>query len=86
MKSSYPCSYRSNSGLPVHRYCKCSGAKRHLGYKKKPLRKDWIERVAVRLTVTTVLTDDNINRIADAMVILQDEEDTMTPVFSSRLS
>ena len=32
-----------------------------------------------------LLTDDNINRIADAIVILQDEEDTMTPVLERQL-
>jgi len=74
----------ANKGIK-YRYYKCSGAKRHLGCKKKPLRKDWIERVAVRLTVTTVLTDVNINRIADAILILQNEEDTMTPALENQL-
>ena len=39
----------------------------------------------MRLTVTTVLTDVNINRIADAILILQNEEDTMTPALENQL-
>ena len=49
------------------------------------LRKDWIERVAVLLTVQTVLTDVNIGRIADAILVMQEEEDTMTPALERQL-
>ena len=68
---------KSSVNRIVYRYYKCSGAKRHLGCKRKPLRKDWIERVAVLLTVNKVLTDSTIDRIADAIVAMQNEEDTM---------
>jgi len=69
----------------VYRYYKCSGAKRHLGCKRKPLRKDWIERVAVLLTVNKVLTVSTIDRIADAIVAMQNEEDTMIPALEHQL-
>ena len=68
-----------------YRYYKCSGAKRHLGCKRKPLRKDWIERVAVLLTINKVLTDSTIGRIADAIVAMQNEEDTMIPALEHQL-
>ena len=68
-----------------YRYCKCSGAKRSLGCHRKPLRKDWIERVAVLLTVRQVLTDETIDRIADAIVVMQNEEDTTIPAMESQL-
>lgn len=71
-------------GVKYH-YYKCGGAKRHLGCKRKPLRKDWIERVAVLLTVQTALTDANIDRIADTIVTMQNEEDTMTPTLEHQL-
>ena len=74
----------STSGIK-YRYYKCTGAKRKLGCHKKPLRKDWIERIAVLLTVQTVLTDVNIDRIAEAIVIMQEEEDTMTPALERQL-
>jgi len=68
-----------------YRYYKCGGAKRHLGCKRKPLRKDWIERVAVLLTINKVLTDSTIDRIADAIVAMQNEEDTMIPALEHQL-
>ena len=64
----------------VYHYYKCSGAKRKLGCKKKAIRKNWIEDVVVKYTVTQVLTDTVISRIADAIVIMQEQEDTVTPV------
>ena len=68
-----------------YRYYKCSGAKRSLGCHRKPLRKDWIERVAVLLTVRQVLTDETIDRIADAIVVMQEEEDTTIPAMERQL-
>ena len=68
-----------------YRYYKCSGAKRGLGCHRKPLRKDWIERVAVLLTVRQVLTDETIDRIADAIVVMQEEEDTTIPAMERQL-
>ncbi|MCI6227228.1 MAG: recombinase family protein [Clostridiales bacterium] len=69
----------------VYHYYKCSGAKRKLGCKKKAIRKDWIEDVVVKFTVTHVLTDTAIDRIADAIVVMQEQEDTMTPVLKQQL-
>ncbi len=69
----------------VYHYYKCSGAKRKLGCKRKALKKNWIEEAVVRWTVSTVLTDTAIDRIADAVVAMQDREDTMTPVLKQQL-
>ena len=76
---------KSGSNGNVYRYYKCSGAKRHQGCNRKPIRKDWIERVAVLLTVNTILTDNTIDRIAEAIVTMQDEEDTLTPALERQL-
>ena len=59
-----------------HYYYKCGGAKRKLGCKRKAVRKHWIERAAVLVTVQRVLQDDEISRIAEAIVALQEKEDT----------
>lgn len=75
---------KSRNGT-VHYYYKCSGAKRHLGCKRKALKKDWIEQLVVRLTVEKVLTDTAINRIADAIIALQAQEDTTTPALEQQL-
>jgi len=69
----------------VYHYYKCSDAKRRLGCKKKAIKKHWIEEVVVKLTVTKVLTDEAIDRIADAILIMQEQGDTMTPVLKQQL-
>lgn len=69
----------------VYHYYKCSGAKRKLGCHKKPVRKHWIEGLAVRLTIEKVLNDAEISRIADAILELQSQEDTTLPALKSQL-
>ena len=69
-----------------HYYYKCSGAKRHLGCKRKAIRKQWIERAAVLITVQRVLKDDEIDRIAAAIVSLQEREDTTLPAMRFQLA
>ena len=71
----------------IYLYYKCGGAKRREGCtNRKGLRKNWIEKVAVMLTVQRVLSDDAvIERIADAIVALQDQEDPMLPAMRKQL-
>ena len=76
---------KSRTGVMYH-YYKCSGAKRHLGCKRKAIRKQWIERAAVLITVQRVLKDDEIDRIAAAIVSLQEREDTTLPAMRFQLA
>ena len=69
----------------IYHYYKCSGAKRRLGCKKKAIKKHWIEETVVKLTVSKVLTDEAIDRIADAILVMQEQGDTMTPVLKQQL-
>ena len=69
-----------------HYYYKCGGAKRKLGCKRKVVRKHWIERAAVLVTVQRVLQDDEISRIAEAIVALQEKEDTSLPAMRQQLT
>ena len=69
-----------------YHYYKCGGAKRKLGCKRKPIKKWWIERVAVLLTVQKVLQDDEIERIAASIVTLQEKEDTAIPAMRQQLN
>ena len=69
----------------VYHYYKCSGAKRRLGCKKKAIKKHWIEETVVKLTVSKVLTDEAVDRIADAILVMQEQGDTMTPVLKQQL-
>ena len=69
----------------IHYYYKCSGAKRLKDCDKKAVRKDWIERVVVRLTMQRVMDEEKINRLIDAILVMQEQEDTTTPALRSQL-
>ena len=69
-----------------HYYYKCSGAKRHLGCKKKAIKKHWIERAAVLVTVSKVFDPAEVDRIAEAIVFLQEQENTTLPAMRQQLS
>ncbi len=61
----------------IHYYYKCGGAKRRKGCKKKAVKKDWIERIVVVWTVNKVLQDEEIDCIADKLVLLQERENAL---------
>ena len=69
-----------------HYYYKCAGAKRKKGCKKKSVKKDFIERAAVILTVNRVLRDEEISRIADSILALQNSEDATIPALKKQLA
>lgn len=75
---------RSHTGT-VYYYYKCGGAKRRSGCKRKAIKKDWIERATVILTVNRVLQDEEIDRISDKLVALQEREDTALPALQQQL-
>ena len=56
------------------------------GLRKKAVRKDWIERVVVRLTMQRVMDEEKINRLIDAILVMQEQEDTITPALRSQLA
>ncbi len=53
---------------------------------KKAVRKDWIERVVVRLTMQHVMDEEKINRLIDAILVMQEQEDITTPALRSQLA
>ena len=50
------------------------------------MRKEWIERAAVLVTVNRVLKDQEIDRIADAIVVLQEQDDPTIPALNRQLA
>ena len=70
----------------MHYYYKCGGAKRRKGCNKKAVRKDWIERVVVCLTMQRVMDEEKISRLIDAILVMQEQEDTTTPALRSQLA
>ena len=69
---------KSHTGT-MYYYYKCGNAKRKKGCDKKAVKKDWIERAVVRLTMIRVLDEEKINRIIDALLALQEQEDVTIP-------
>ena len=53
---------------------------------KKAVRKDWIERVVVRLTMQRVMAEEKINKLINAILVMQEQEDTTTPALRSQLA
>jgi len=58
----------------VFYYYSCRNHKKRRGCKKRSVKKDWLEREVVRLTVDVVLRDDMIEYIADRVVEIQQKE------------
>ena len=75
---------KSHTGA-MYYYYKCGNAKRKKGCDKKAVKKDWIERAVVRLTMIWVLDEEKINRIIDALLALQEREDVTIPVLRRQL-
>ena len=61
-------------------------AERKKDCKKKSVKKDYIERAAVVLTVNRVLQDEEISRIADSIISLQNSENTTVPALKKQLA
>lgn len=74
---------KSHTGV-MHYYYKCGGAKRRQGCDKKAVRKDWIERADVRLTMQWVMDEEKSIGIIDAILVMQEQEDTTTPALRSQ--
>lgn len=74
---------KSHNGVMY--YYKCGNAKRKKICDKKVVKKDWIERVVVCLTMERVLNEEKLNRIIDALLILQEREDVTIPALRRQL-
>ena len=70
----------------MYYYYKCSGAKRRKGCKKKADKKDWIEKLVVVSTINRVLKDEEIDKIADKLVVMQERENTVLPALRRQLA
>ena len=58
----------------TYRYYKCATRKREHACDKKIERKEWVERIVVEYTINHVLTDENIEKIAEKVVELITQE------------
>lgn len=76
---------KSHTGT-MHYYYKCGNAKRKTGCDKKSVKKDWIERAVVRLTMERVLNEEKIGKIIDALLAMQEREDVTVPALRRQLA
>lgn len=67
----------------MYYYYKCTKAKQDHSCKKKPERKDWLEKLVVRYTVQNVLTDENIALIAKRAIEIIEKESADTTYLES---
>lgn len=75
---------KSHTGT-MYYYYKCGNAKRKKGCDKKAVKKDWIERAVVRPTMIRVLDEEKINRMIDALLALQEQENVTIPALRRQL-
>lgn len=68
----------------IYRYYKCVGAKKHICH-KKAVRKEWIEEIAFKLTMKILMSDDDLQKIADRIMELQKTENTIIPILERQL-
>ena len=69
----------------VHRYYKCSTAKKHKGCKKKTVRKQWLEDLVVNQTMQLVKDDATMESIIAKVIELQNKENTNIPLYEKQL-
>ena len=69
----------------VHHYYKCANAKRTKTCKKKTIRKEWLEDLVVNETMKMIRDDDCIRSIVDAVMILQEQENTVLPLLEKQM-
>ena len=70
----------------TYRYYKCVGVKKHLGCKKKSVKKDWIEGLVLTYIRQTIFDDEFIEKLADRIMEELGKENTVLPVLRKNLA
>jgi hypothetical protein len=69
----------------IHHYYKCGNAIYKKSCDRKAVKKDWLERHVAQLIREYVLQDKMINRLADAILVLQKQENKTLPLLHKQL-
>ena len=69
----------------TYRYYKCPGVKYHRGCDKKTVRKDWIEDRVIQQIKAVIFDDDLIEKLADMVIKVQEQENTVIPILQQQL-
>lgn len=70
----------------TYRYYKCVGVKKHLGCKKKSVKKDWIEDLVLTYIRKTIFDDKFIEKIADRIMDELGKENHLLPALRKNLT
>ena len=68
----------------MKRYYKCASAKRH-ECDKKAVRKEWIEELVLNKVIKVLFDDEALDKIADEIVALLDEDNKVIPLLEAQL-
>ena len=68
----------------IYRYYKCASAKRH-ECDKKAVRKEWIEDLVLNKVIKVLFDDEALDKIADKIVALLDEDNKVIPLLEAQL-
>ena len=69
----------------IHRYYKCSTAKRRQGCSLKAVKKQWIEDFVIAEAMKTLESDKVLGKIADAVLEQQSKENSVVPLLKRQL-
>ena len=70
----------------VHYYYKCATAKKNRSCKKKTVKKAWIEDIVVNKAMQLINDDKILEKIADAILQLQTQENITFPMLKKQLA
>ena len=70
----------------TYRYYKCIGVKKHLGCKKKSVKKDWIEGLVLTHIRQIIFDDAFIEKLADRIMEELGKENVVLPVLRKNLA
>ncbi len=70
----------------IHRYYRCVNTKKYKICDKKAVKKDWIEDFAIAQIMKTLIDDQEIERLIDSLMKLQEQENTELPLLHRQLA
>ncbi len=68
----------------IYRYYKCAAAKKHK-CDKKAVRKEWIEDLVIEHVMRILKDTETLNKIADSIMELMKEDNTLIPALEAQL-